>query len=184
MSGQVVDPAVSRAKFDREVADFERRRPMHRRRGWWVLNIDFPIVEVAFATPNLRPASVAFAVRIDFTNYDLWAPSVLFIDPFSGEVLTRLDQVQAPMFRATPTGQQRLVQWHPDAGQPPFICLPGVREYHSNPGHSGDDWLLHRGRGEGGLFFLVDKLSHYGSETITTLQVEMTAKLAQGIFVP
>ncbi|WP_306919914.1 putative metal-binding protein [Rhizobium mesoamericanum] len=33
----------------------------------------------------------------------------------------------------------------------PFLCMAGVREYHDNPAHSGDPWLLHRGSGEGRL---------------------------------
>ncbi len=37
-----------------------------------------------------------------------------------------------------------VVHRHPKTGLP-FLCVPGVREYHEQPIHEGDDWLLHRG---------------------------------------
>jgi hypothetical protein len=55
----------------------------------------------------------------------------------------------------------------------PFPCLPGVREYHEHPGHSGDPWLLHRGGGEGTLYFLLEKLYQYGVAPISTYHVQL-----------
>jgi Predicted metal binding domain len=76
MSNQVVDLQVSKVKFDREVDQFRRVEAMHRQRGWWLMSVVFPIVEIGFITPNLRPPALALCARLDFTNYDLWAPSV------------------------------------------------------------------------------------------------------------
>ena len=56
---------------------------------------------------------------------------------------------------------------------PPFICLPGIREYHDNPAHSGDPWLLHRTSGAGSLAFIADKICSYGASQITELQVQL-----------
>jgi hypothetical protein len=183
MSDQVVDPAVTRRKFDREVRAFRRREGMFRNRGWWLLKVEFPVVEIAFATVKLRPAAIAMCVRIDFTNFDLWPPSVTFIDPFTGSTLATAEQVGVPIARMNEQMQaQQIIQQH--QGKPPFLCLPGVREYHDHPGHSGDNWLLHRESGAGGLFFIVDKLSTYGSESITGWQLEMQQKLVQGVLQP
>ncbi|TNC65784.1 putative metal-binding protein [Rubellimicrobium roseum] len=180
MTEQVVDPAVSRTKFERELEQFRRLEAMHRQRGWWVMSAEFPVVQIAFATPHCRPVSIAVCARIDFTNYDLWAPSVMFVDPFTGQPLT-LEQVGVPFGRALPDGTvQQMIQGHP--GRPAFLCLPGVREYHEHPAHSGDSWLLHRGKGEGGLYFLVDKISTYGSESIRGMRVDMTIGLQQGVY--
>lgn len=52
----------------------------------------------------------------------------------------------------------------------PFICLPGVREYHEHPGHTGDSWFLHRLSGVGTLYNLVTQLYHYGTEHIVGYQ--------------
>jgi hypothetical protein len=72
-----------------------------------------------------------------------------------------LPQVMAMMEQGVPFEQlmrpTRLLVWYaPD--DIPFVCLPGIREYHEHPGHSGDSWLLHRGRGEGTFFFILDQL--------------------------
>lgn len=50
----------------------------------------------------------------------------------------------------------------------PFICLPGVYEYHKHAAHTGNDWLLHRGLGAGRLGFLIDTLHKYGIEGIAS----------------
>jgi hypothetical protein len=180
MSSQVVDPDVSKAKFERELAQFRRAEAMQRQRGWWLMSAAFPLVEIGFVTPNCRPAALAICARIDFTNYDLWPPSVQFIDPFTRERLATIDQIGVPFARMTPDGPQPMLQAH--VGHPPFLCLPGVREYHEHPAHSGDSWLLHRGKGEGGLLFLADKISTYGSESITGWQIQMRPVLAQSNF--
>ena len=55
----------------------------------------------------------------------------------------------------------------------PFICLPGIREYHDNPAHSGDPWLMHRGSGEGSLAFILEKVWTYGVNPIENYQVQL-----------
>lgn len=55
----------------------------------------------------------------------------------------------------------------------PFLCMPGIREYHDNPAHSGDSWLLHRRSGEGSLAFIVDKIIKYGTGPIDQLPVHL-----------
>jgi len=46
----------------------------------------------------------------------------------------------------------------------PFVCMPGTREYHEHPAHTGDSWLLHRGLGEGTLAHIVTVLARHGIE--------------------
>jgi hypothetical protein len=55
----------------------------------------------------------------------------------------------------------------------PFVCLPGIREYHAHPAHSGDSWLLHRGQVEGTLNFILDVLHRYGAAPIRGFQIGM-----------
>lgn len=180
-----VDPAVSRAKFDREVGAFRALGDEHRRRGWWLLDATFPTVLVAFTAPHLRPAAVVFGARLDFSNYDLWPPSVRIVNPFSGEpykyreihpsmwCFRRVSQTQnMPGGPAVVMQEQPLLIAHaPD--DIPFLCIPGVREYHAHPGHSGDSWLLHRGRGEGTLHFLLEKLYQYGVQPLAGYEMQM-----------
>ena len=179
----LVDPAVSQAKFERELQQYRELEQDHRRRGWWLLDAEFPEVFVVFATPQLKPPAVVFGVLLDFTNYDLWAPSVRLVDPFSREpyrarelpavLKRRLPTPSSPELAAlglAPIHEQPMMQWHdPDAI--PFLCLPGVREYHEHPGHTGDAWLLHRGTGEGTLYFLLNQLNRYGVEPLSGYQL-------------
>ena len=72
------------------------------------------------------------------------------------------------MVQAQGLEQALLISHGPD--ELPFLCLPGVREYHVHPAHTGDDWLLHRDRGEGTLYFLLEKLARYGLEPIQQFQ--------------
>jgi len=83
----MVDPAVSRAKFAREVADYRAMEAEYLKRGWMLLRAEYPVVVIAFAAAHLQPPAVLYAVRVDFLNYDVWAPSVSFVDPFTLEPL-------------------------------------------------------------------------------------------------
>lgn len=179
----LVDPAVSRAKFEREIAAFRELGDDYRRRGWWLLDVSFPEVLVAFVARQLRPAAVIFGALLDFTNYDLWAPSVRLVDPFTRvpyrrrelpSQLTRRIPRQLPPELAPlgiqPVELQPLMQAHGD-DDVPFLCIPGVREYHDHPAHTGDSWLLHRGLGEGTLDFLLTQLAKYGVEPIRGYQI-------------
>lgn len=172
---QIVDPAISRSKFDEQVGRFRELEAVQRSRGILMLEATFPRVLLAFAAPGpMRPTPIVFAVELNFTNYDLEPPSLKFVDPFSGVPL-RIDQLGVQFIRqgppvemATPQGIQMmmpqpypLVRYMQPNGLP-FLCLPGVREYHSHPAHSGDSWLRHRQSGEGTLGFLIDQLHKYG----------------------
>ena len=178
----LVDPAVSEAKFNREVADFRKLENEYREKGWWMLRAKFPEVSVVFVSPKLTPPSVLFGVELNFENYDLWPPSVRLVNPFTripytydklAFKLLRLVPVQAPPGQAGQMmAQQPLMVAHrPD--QIPFLCLPGVREYHDHPAHTGDSWLLRRGKGEGTLNFILTQVFTYGVEPINSLQFAM-----------
>ncbi len=172
MTELLVDPAVTREKFEREVATFRAVEDDHRQRGCFLYRATFPEVVVLFATPKVRPAMLVFGARIDFSNYDLWAPSVQLVDPFTlapyrlREAPTRLTRAM----RVTPEGAPQpafqaanLLIAHNEEDIP-FVCMPGTREYHEHPAHTGDSWLLHRGLGEGTLAHIVTVLARHGIE--------------------
>src|SRR5262249_33083179 len=103
--------------------------------------------------PVATPAMTA-CVRIDFENYDLWPPSVEFIDALTGEyapppVQALVDSDEGP--------RDLVVHSHPETNRP-FFCVPGIRQYHDHPQHSGDSWLLHRAAREGSLATICDRI--------------------------
>lgn len=196
MTLQVADPQVSRAKFERELAELRETEPHYRQRGWWVMEATFPVVQVAFVTPNCRPNIVALTARLDFTNYDLEPPSVQFVDMFEGRALSleelmirmprlnpevpEAEAVQLPANQPSP--YHELIQGH--QGSPAFLCLPGTREYHSHPAHTGDSWLLHRDQGAGRLVTLLDRISRYGSEPIRGLKPQVQVAIEIQLEIP
>lgn len=190
----MTDPAVSRRKFDREIADYRALQADYERRGWFLLEAAFPTVFVVFAAAQLRPSPLLFGALFDYTDYDARAPSVRLTDPFSREPY-RYDQVPTRLPRATPPQQisvpdgrggtqlvqaqgepQPLLQAHaPD--EVPFLCIAGTREYHEHPGHSGDVWDLHRASGAGRLVRVLEVIHRYGVAPVRALGVELLPRV-------
>jgi hypothetical protein len=175
---QVVDPRVSETKFQQELDTFYAAEAVHRMRGIFIIKASFPDMVFVFTAPQLRPSPLVFAVKVNFDNYDLEPLSVLFIDPYSW---VPLEAAPVPLYRKVIKADQtielhELVQ--KESTGLPFICLPGIREYHLHPAHTGDLWLLHRGKGgEGTLGFILDKLYIYGIQGIGTFQMQLQAMI-------
>jgi hypothetical protein len=185
----LVPPEISQAKLDRELAQWHANSEAYRRRGWLLLSAVGLQVEVAFLANvpiGVNALSVVtVATRFNYDNYDLWPPSLTFVDPRTGEAATPV--VGAIEVLGTEARNALLV--HPMTGQP-FLCVPGVREYHSHPQHTGDDWLLHRGHGAGRLAVVCDTIWRRMVRNVLGLQVsvqflpgarsQVNAVLAQG----
>lgn len=169
----LVPPSVSEAKLSRELDQWEASRHAYIRRGYWLLGRKDLAVEVAFVASVFlnRPTPIVVTVaRIDFTNYDIWAPSVEFIDSHSGQFAPPL--VEGWEFDAD--GRPRnVILANPETGRP-FACLAGVREYHAHPQHSGDDWLLHRDTGDGKLAVICERLWERMVKTVVGAQLTGT----------
>lgn len=192
---QAVDPRVSRAKFDREVAEYRTLEADYRRRGWLLLRADFPTIVVALAAPQLTPMAIITGVAFDYTNYDAIPPSVRLVNPFTEEPYTAKNiPTLLPRARtqAAPAG---LIPGIPEAIVPrfqivenlmasyadedvPFLCLPGVREYHEHPAHSGDAWELHRAGGAGRLVRLLEVIYRVGVEPITGYNISLVPQIS------
>jgi hypothetical protein len=78
----VVDPRVSKTKFEREVAAWRMQAMEYGRRGIWIVEASYPKVLAVFASPVLQPHAVLFGAELDFTNYDLEPPSVTLLIRF------------------------------------------------------------------------------------------------------
>lgn len=172
----LVDPAISRKKLSRDVENW-LANAAHRERGWILLRYDLDTltVELAFLgkvsiSTGVTPLPiVASAIRLCYDNYDLWPPSLTFIDPFSGNAT--LPHVRAYM--ALPEGPRDvLIDAHPLTGRP-FLCFAGIREYHSHPQHTGDSWLLHRAAGEGSLNTICDRVWRYMARNVMGLHLQV-----------
>jgi len=170
----LVDPEISREKLRREMRRW-KATSLYQERGWLLLRYDEEqlVIELAFLaklsiTTGATPLpSVVCAVRLTYENYDLWAPSLTFIDVFSREPTN--PHVRA--FQGTPTGPRDvLIDGHPETHRP-FLCVPGIREYHSHPQHTGDSWLLYRERGDGSISTICDRLWRFMVRNVLGLRV-------------
>jgi hypothetical protein len=175
---QVVDPLVSQQKFEQETRLFLDAQAIHRKRGIIVLDCSFPDIKIAFCAPQIKPSPIVFAVNINFTNYDLDPLSVKFINPFTNELITYAELNHE--FKRKKAGVPPYQPLCLHLNNSPFICLPGIREYHMHPDHSNDPWLTHRGKGgEGNLGFIIDKLWEYGIQALTGFQLQINATAPQ-----
>ena len=188
---QYVDPSVSRTKFEREIDDYRALESDYRARGWLLVKAEWPVVVVVLASHQTKPPAIVAAVQFDYSNYDAEPPSVRFIDPFSGRLLpfnelpTRLPRgvpgQEMPMpVPGGPKVQVMMAQDLMQAHSPediPFLCVPGVKEYHDHPGHSGDPWEVHRSAGEGRLVRLLGVISKYGLEPIKGFNVNLVPQV-------
>lgn len=156
----LVPASVTNRKFERQLKAWHTNSDALARRGCLLLSegdltVDVGIMQHVPIAGRTIPV-MTVCVRVDYWNFDLWAPSVTFIDPIT--------RAPAPppvraIDRASITEEPRdaLIDQHPQTGLP-FICLPGVREYHNHPQHTGDSWLLHRHRHEGDLIVICERL--------------------------
>ena len=187
---QYVDPAVSRAKFDREIADYCSMQDAYHARGWFLVKATWPVAVVVFASKKTVPPAIVAAVQFDYSNYDAEPPSVRFIDPFTGRLLllgelpTRLPRMITGPEMTMPDGNKAQLRRPLDLMQAdspdesPFLCVSGVKEYHDHPGHSGDYWEIHRPAGEGRLVRLLGVISKYGLEPVTGFNVNLVPQVS------
>lgn len=179
----IVDPSVSRRKFAKEVEVARAHAPFHRQ-GVWIMRAEFPVVFVVFVVNKPFPVvpGVLCGVHLDFSDYDVRPPSIRVVDPFDEKPLNFDASWKFPLFRSVvdpATGQTTLE--HQDILQKfdpskPFLCLPGVREYHETSAHSGDSWFLNRKPNL--LVHLLNILHKYGPNVAEVqAQVQMQYKL-------
>lgn len=199
---QTVDPKVSERKFDLELRAYKDNEKAYRRRGWFLVKAEYPEVLVIMAAPQLSPPALVTGVLFDYTDYDLYPPSVRLVDPFTVEPYRR-QQLPTTLKRTVPAGhvdqlpgglplppgvqipdgaqvqvmtQQPLMQWYGE-DDTPFLCIAGVREYHDHPAHSGDDWLLYRLQGAGRLVRLLEVINKYGIAPITQFGIKLVPEV-------
>lgn len=108
---QFVDPAVSRRKFDREIAEFRSQAAEYGRRGWFLADAEFPQALVVLATAKTQPVSILCGVLFDYSNYDSVPPSVRLVHPMTREpytwsqVPTQLPRMSSPPNAGKPAAQ-------------------------------------------------------------------------------
>lgn len=168
---QFVDVEVTKQKYAEELAKFHTMKENYRKLGVLLLDEAYPNLYFGFTAPSLSPVPIIFAVKINFDNYDVQPLSVQFVHPLTlAPVLSSQMHTHLPRKLEGSPQPQFLLQAHRD--EQPFFCIPGVREYHDHPYHTGDSWFLYRKKGkDGSLCFILDNLQLYGTSHIKAYQV-------------
>lgn len=198
---QFVDKRVTRNKFDKEVSNFLKHSDNYRKEGIICLKIHFPVFEFALfgkqgrfqislppinlngnivhpeTTINTNAAFLLFAIRIDYSNYDVVPPSLRIIDLLTSDLTKAV--LFAPLIFPSQQDQNNLVHDQfkvqnqglllEDNEGKLFVCLRGLREYHLHPDHSGDPWLLHRISNKGSIINILDQLQLYAVSNYNSL---------------
>lgn len=176
----LVDPAVSRAKLERELALWREQEQEYRAKGWLLLRADLDelVVDVAFVAVvplgTLVPA-VLPAVQFRYDDYDILPPSLRFIDVFSGRPMRA--PVRQALHNDNPSEPTRNILMTNRRGQD-FLCIRGTREYHEHSDHNGDLWLLYRRDGLSSLSVLCDRVASSMTSTVAGVQFQMQPALA------
>lgn len=173
---QLVDPAISRKKLRRELEAWRHQEVDYRKKGWILLRSNDLTVEVAFLTlipmGNTHIPAVAPTIRLEYDNYDLWPPSLTFIDIFTGRPA---DSPLPAAWIDGPDGPRNVLIR--DAHGKQFICFPGTREFHDHPDHDGDSWELYRAAGHGRLAVVCDRVYSTLTALIAGVQIQMQTSL-------
>ena len=115
--------AAARALFDEEVGKLGPE--LLGARGWTLLKREFPTLEIEFSAPN----AACVRLRLLCNDWNERPPSVVFLDA-QGQAVSSIERDPSGVFNNSS---------HPVTGKP-FICMKGVREYHTHPSHTGDAW--------------------------------------------
>lgn len=141
-----------------------------------MISVEYPHARLeivkSLSLGNVNLVIVMVSVRLDFTDFDLLPPSLTFVDPLTGSDGMPL----FPMEQVDSNGDVRslIVQ-----GPRPFLCHPGIREYHEHDEHRGDDWRWYREAGKySGLVWLADFLWTLCVDRVQGIAIQLVPQFA------
>ena len=133
---------LARVNFDRDIAALTDTSAAHQ--GLIVHERSFPVLD---ATINHRRP---LRLRIQANDWDEQPPSIALLRP---------DGSPWPVTDPLPPGSVFNGSAHPSTGRP-FICMRGVREFHTHPSHLNERWDNYRGQDGMGLLGILMQVSH------------------------
>jgi hypothetical protein len=127
-------PEVSKQSFEEEVGKILGNADLLVERGWLVLVAIYP--EFTLAVKHRKTGHIR-VFRFNFDDWNDLPPKLSFVD---GETLLELPGTMWPT--------NAFSHWHQSGWQPangvstgqPFMCMAGIREYHTHQSHIGDSW--------------------------------------------
>ena len=141
-----MERVVSLKKFDTAVQLSRADAALYvAGKGWDVGAAVYPTLSVVFRHPR---SCRAVEFRFNCDNWDELPPSLTLHDPEDGRELP---------WEEWPKEVWSVLNSHPSTGKP-FLCLPGIREYHTHSSHLGDMWERYRPLSSYSLLGIVDRV--------------------------
>jgi hypothetical protein len=137
-----VHPAASKAKFDAEVALLT---PDYLRVKRWLLwSAAYPVLDLTIEAK--RPLRLS----IDCDNWNEVPPSVALLSP-AGAFLTGVEvqPLSGSIFNHSA---------HEQTGRP-FVCMRGVREYHTHSSHRHEVWDTYRSEDGNNILGIITQIT-------------------------
>lgn len=131
--------ALARANFERHVAAIDAR--VAARRGWTIVEREFPILDIVFEHERAR----SLRLRFHCDDWDARPPLIEIVE-VDGSPMETLPTDPRNIFNNGP---------NPNTGRK-FICMRGSRCYHQL--HAEDAWENHRGKPEVSLGEMANQL--------------------------
>jgi hypothetical protein len=124
----VVHEEVSRQLFDEAVRGLPAE--LCTLRGWTIHSATFPTLDMSFSAPG----RAATRLRVQCDDWNSLPPSIVWLDEQGNLAKT-----------IAPAPGNQFQQAHSVTGRP-FVCMAGVREYHTHSSHTGDLWDNYKNR--------------------------------------
>ena len=141
-----MDKAVSLRKFETEILSLKNEGSAYvHAKGWNLTCAEFPMLAVVL---KHRRTGREIEFRFKCDNWDELPPSLSLHDPKDGREL-RWDE--------WPKNAWSVHKTHPSTGKP-FLCLHGIREYHTHSSHLRDKWEGYRVSGTFHLRDIIDRV--------------------------
>ena len=118
-----------------------------RGRGWVIHRHDFPVLDISFRGEGHQE----LRLQLSFDDWPDSPPTAVFLAP-NGVPLTS--------FPARRPGNNIFHDDQHPVFKRPFLCMPGIREYHQHPSHVRDVWSNYRGKPDYALGGILDQLWH------------------------
>jgi len=141
----VVNSLGAKALFDAEVKLLGDR--LLEGRGWVVHRRDFPVLDISFRGDGHQE----LRLELSFDDWPDSPPSAIYRAAGGGTL--------APFPPRRDGNNIFHDSHHPTLGRP-FICMPGIREYHTHQNHMNDAWSKYRGLPDYSLGGILDQLWH------------------------
>ena len=141
-----MDKAVSHRKFKSEIRSLETEVTTYVSiKGWRLVSTIYPTLAVVLRHVRSH-REIEFRFVCD--DWDELPPSLTLHDPEDGRELP---------WAEWPKGVWSVHESHPSTGKP-FLCLPGIREYHTHPSHLSNKWEGYRQQSAYRLRDIIDRV--------------------------